>query len=660
LFYLNFIAQNYHVYLIKITKMKKFLLTIGALASISLSSIGQTRMTLHEEFTGENCPPCASTNPAFWALCDAGSNPSKLLHISYMVPIPSAGFYCNRTTAIFTNRDAYYSVPFAPYGRFDGHVPNATTTSPGHPGYFTQADIDSEAAVASPFTMTMTSAWDPTFSNITTTINVTCVTAYSGTLYLRTALIQTNDFAVSPGTNGETHFANVVQAMYPDAVGTSIAGTWTAGMTSSYTITGACPSWVDKSIAPYMVAWIQNDADKRIAQAARSASLPLVTNDAAITSVTGPTGMICVANGPYTLAHSVTLSNSGTATLTSATIFYSIDGGAFVANPWTGSIAPGASATVIMPPATVTVTGALAHTAYDSVGLPNGSVDRNLINNTGGKYIFIESTNALPLPYSTSFETADLGKFDDIDANSNGETWATFNNGTGPALGHTGSNAALFNCYNFAAGESEVMTIPEVATGAPALLTFYTAHCVYTVATPENDMLEVVYSTNCGSSWTSIWSKSGTALANQPAATARFIPTASQYTIQTTALNAVPAGAIIGLRGTSAFGNNIWVDDINIVSTAGVGVMGSTPELSLYPNPASDAATLSLNLNSKMEVQISIADQLGRVLTNVTNEKMDAGMHSVVINTASLANGVYNIMVHTENGTYTQRLSVAK
>src|SRR4051812_7788085 len=103
--------------------MKKVLLAAAAITTLSMSASAQTRMTLHEEFTGENCPPCASTNPGFWALCDGSGNPSKLIHISYMVPIPSSGFYCNRTRDIYNRVDRYYGINFAPDGRYDGHIP---------------------------------------------------------------------------------------------------------------------------------------------------------------------------------------------------------------------------------------------------------------------------------------------------------------------------------------------------------------------------------------------------------------------------------------------------------------------------------------------------------------------------------------------------------
>lgn len=644
--------------------MKNILLSAVAVAALSLNANAQ-RMTLHEEFTGENCPPCASTNPDFWALCNGATNPSKLIHISYMVPIPSAGFYCNRTSAIFTNRDAYYSVPFAPYGRYDGHVPNPTASSPGHPGYFTQADIDAEAARPDSFTITATSAWNATFTQIITTVNVTCVTAWtsggSSPVYLRTALIQTNDFATSPGTNGETHFENVVQAMYPDAVGTSMPGTWTAGMTQTFTITGTVPTWVDKSNSPYMVVWMQDDNNKSITQAAKGNFLPSIAVDAASTATTGPADFVC-ATGTYSAAHSVTLKNTGTTTLTAADIYYKADAGAYTSFAWTGSLAAGATASVAMPAVSVTVAGPRYHSIIDSVANPNGSTDVNLANNVTGTSFFIENTAGAPLPYSTSFEGAVTDtNFYATDGANNGFTWGVYYNNTTP-LGHTGAHAAGYELGFFPAGTINTIVLPEVNIPTPAqtAISYWVAYSQFTTA--NTDLLEVVYSTDCGASWISLSSATPTATLAASSSTLQVPNAASQYQKYQTSLGSVPAGNVmLGFRGTRNGGNSIWVDDINIHSTVGVAeINAATLGATVYPNPAKDEATLTFTLGGQSEVNIQLVDGLGRVVATIANEKMEIGMHAVSINTANLASGVYNAMIHTEAGTFTQRFSVAK
>lgn len=645
--------------------MKKLLLAAVALSTLSLNAGAATRMTLHEEFTGENCPPCASTNPDFWALCNGSSNPSKLIHISYMVPIPSAGWYCDRTTAIYTSRDSYYSVPFAPYGRYDGHVPDpgcSSGSSAGHPGCFTQADIDAEAAIASPFTIAITTSWDATFSNINTSITITCPGGWSGSgsspsVKLRTALIKTDDFASPPGSNGETHFENVVQAMYPDVNGTTLPTTWAVGESHTYPLTCAVPTWVDKTQSPYIVAWIQDDNDKSIQQAAKGTPLPSPAVDVAANSATGPTGLIC-ATGTYTVSHTTVIKNTGTSPLTSATVYYQIDGGSWSNVPWSGSLAAGATATVSIP-ATVTVGGMSDyHIILDSVAMPNGTADVNPANALTGVAFFIQNSTAVALPYSTGFESTDTSFYV---VGVSGRV-GTYTNSTTPP-GHTGTHTLAYELGFLSDNAVSLVVLPEnfdLTAPSSTAISYWVAYAQ--MATTNTDLLEVVYSTDCGGSWNPLSSMTPTATLTASTSTLQIPNAATQYKKYYTTFSGVPAGTTtVGFRCTRHGGNSMWVDDINIKSTVAVtNVNNITADLSVYPNPAKDEANVSFSLNGTSDVSVQIVDNLGRVVNNVTNEKMDAGVHTLTVNTTNLPTGIYNVIVNTNGGMFTEKLSVIK
>ena len=630
--------------------MKKTLLTFIIAAICIAGAKGQTRMTLHEEFTGENCGPCAGTNPGFWALCDAAINTSKLIHISYMVPIPSPGFYCDRTTAIYTSRDTYYGIAFAPDGRYDGAVPDPSSGTPGHPGYFVQADIDAEAARADSFSFSpFTCAWNATYDSIVTTITITAgSTGWTGTTpVLRLALVQTNDFASSPGTNGEIHFENVVQAMYPDVNGTTMPASWAPSSSHTYTITGAVPTYVDKSKSPYMVAWLQDEGNKNIAQSGQTVALTIPL-DIALNAVPATN---CVSGASGSVIPVVTLKNPATTTLTSATVYYKIDGGAMMSQPWTGSIATGATASFSLPATTLT-TG--SHTIYDSVAAPNGSTDINVVNNAANTIMLVQSTTPTALPMATDFEAALPPNWTLFDANGNGENWAV----TSVPNHATGSKAAKHDNYAYPSGEANYIILPTPTVANHTLLSFWVADAQYAA---ENDMLEVVSSTDCGANWTAIWTKSGATLATAPLTTSPFTPTATQWRQETQDISSLPAGAMLALRATSDYGNNLYVDDINVYSAAGVNQISSSLSATcIYPNPAKDAATLSFTLAGQADVQIKIVDGLGRTMSMVADEQMNSGAHAISINTATLATGVYNVMIHTNTGTTTERLSVVR
>jgi hypothetical protein len=82
-------------------------------------------------------------------------------------------------------------------------------------------------------------------------------------------------------------------------------------------------------------------------------------------------------------------------------------------------------------------------------------------------------------------------------------------------------------------------------------------------------------------------------------------------------------------------------------------------KVKLFPNPATDHATLALNMQNGASVNVVITDAVGRVISNVTRE-LSAGTHNLNINTSNYAAGVYNVTIKTEKGSLTERLTIAK
>lgn len=651
--------------------MKKFLFSLAALAMCASAINAQQRFVLFEEFTGENCGPCAATNPGLWTLMSA--NTSKAIMIKYMSPIPSAGQFYYQDKPVTDNRITYYSVPFAPYGRMDGMVKHQTMSSPGHPGYLVQADIDSNYAVASPFNITATAAWNSTYDSVVTTIQVHAVSAYaptSGTVSLRVALTETVDWATPPGNNGEKNFENVVRAMYPDANGTPISASWTSGTTTNYTIRGAVPSYVDKSGSPFMVVWVQNDLSPvpthmTVAQAAKSSALPGVPTDMSVTM--GSLNDICGPNGTTTSA-TLTLKNVGsTNTLTAATIYTKIDNGSWASQPWTGSLAVGATTTVTING--LALSGAGSHIIYDSIDVAG---DENLGNNsTSGSLWFQANGNALPI--SSGFEAPTyLPSTWHAIPNSNGDQWNDVWSGSSTTnIGYNGSvYAEYISNPGITAGESMLLAMPTPTMSGQTALDFYVAYAQQ--ATSNTDALDVVYSADCGATWTSIWNKSGANLATAPVSPITntstcagcFLPTTnSEWAFHSLDVSAVPANAIIAFKETAGGGNFLFLDNVNLRAGAPSGVetvTAATINATVYPNPAKDQATLTFSLAKESDVQIELIDALGRVVNTIANQKMSAGGQNIEIRTAEYAAGIYNVVMHIDGTVITQRLTVSK
>jgi hypothetical protein len=646
--------------------MKKILLTLAAIATCNYAANAQ-RLVLYEEFTGENCAPCAATNPGLLALMTGGSNPSKILMIKYMSPIPSAGPFYYQNKAQSDTRLSYYSVPFAPYGRTDGFVDDpSSASSPGHPANMTQAKIDAEAAVASPFTIAVTGTWDGTHDNINAHIVVTATSAYAATTpKLRVALIEDVYFPLAPGNNTEKLFENVVRAMYPDASGTTIPATWTVSTSNTYNITCAVPSYVDKHGKNLrVVAWIQDDGavSSTVPNIAQTGVSPVLdatlANDISSDSLTAQT-FTCTTENP-----TVTLTNVGSTAITAATIYYNLDHGTWNNQPWTGSLAPGASTTVNL----TGISGGSGgfHEIYDSVVMAG---DNNGGNASSYSSFFWEKPGYATSAISTDFEgTLPTGYFQQV--NSQGHYWALVNVtiSSAPGVSHSGQKAIYVSNPAMGNGEVNYLIIPSPTFSNPMSISWATAYAQQKAS--DNDQLELVYSTDCGSNWTSLWSKAGAALATAPvmaitdpnSCTGCFLPTKSQWRGDAVNIGSLPANAMLAFRNTSGGGNFVFVDDINVFSApASVNNTAlSAGDISIYPNPANDVATLGFTLTAATSVQVEISDALGRTVSTIPSQEYNAGSQKITINTATMAAGLYNVKIITGANTTTKQLSVVK
>lgn len=264
--------------------MKKLLLSFAILAAAAAVAQAQQRLVLYEEFTGENCGPCAAANPGLEDLMAAGTNPDKVVHLTYMEPIPTPGYFYYSQQSLYDYRMVtFYSYVwtkfgyfFTPSGIMDGLIPDSTTSSPASVPEFSQADIDAEAAIPSKFNIDAAVSYNNAHDSMTVNITITALQAVTANMRLFGAYIKTMDFKRPPGVNGETHFENVVRTFFPTNAGTLLPATWTAGEIKTYTLKGkisALDTFTNvTSSNENAVVWIQNSNDKVVQQVAKGHS----------------------------------------------------------------------------------------------------------------------------------------------------------------------------------------------------------------------------------------------------------------------------------------------------------------------------------------------------------------------------------------------------
>ena len=98
-------------------------------------------------------------------------------------------------------------------------------------------------------------------------------------------------------------------------------------------------------------------------------------------------------------------------------------------------------------------------------------------------------------------------------------------------------------------------------------------------------------------------------------------------------------------------GNNIYIDDINILSMSDINTQVlAGNQIQLYPNPLNENTQIYLELNNSYKVSLQIIDINGNLVHNILNDYMNNGNYSIPLNNLNnLSNGIYYIRVRLDN-----------
>lgn len=79
---------------------------------------------------------------------------------------------------------------------------------------------------------------------------------------------------------------------------------------------------------------------------------------------------------------------------------------------------------------------------------------------------------------------------------------------------------------------------------------------------------------------------------------------------------------------------------------------------SIYPNPSKNNAHISLNLNSEVNVKITVINMLGQTMFTKDYGKRNAGQSNFDINTHNFNDGIYFVSIQAGNSRHTQKLII--
>jgi hypothetical protein len=82
--------------------------------------------------------------------------------------------------------------------------------------------------------------------------------------------------------------------------------------------------------------------------------------------------------------------------------------------------------------------------------------------------------------------------------------------------------------------------------------------------------------------------------------------------------------------------------------------------LTLYPNPATDNATVEIGLNEETMVTVLVFDLTGKLVNNSETQTLAQGNHLLDIDVTTLNAGMYFVKIHTNQGDKVMRMNVIK
>lgn len=268
--------------------------------------------------------------------------------------------------------------------------------------------------------------------------------------------------------------------------------------------------------------------------------------------------------------------------------------------------------------------------------------------------------------YQESFESPGLPPNWTVINQTGGTTWQQY---VGAAA--TGTNSYYMNNSLNPTNAIDILETPsyDFASNPGTVFTFKYAYAQKT--STWADIFKVQASSNCGGSWTDLYSPSSSVMASGSGGvqSAAFYPTPSQfktYTVTSNPLfNPFKSQSNVRLRfyfketATTGNGNNIFLDDINFNAPTGVNELTQSIGLSLFPNPTEGSASLEFILSDKAQIRYGVMDVTGREVEETRSYDLAPGHHSFNVNASQqLKAGIYFVTLEMNGQRMSRKLVI--
>jgi hypothetical protein len=291
--------------------------------------------------------------------------------------------------------------------------------------------------------------------------------------------------------------------------------------------------------------------------------------------------------------------NNGSTPVTQAVFSYNVNGGTPMTYTWTGSVNPmDASKTITLSP--IAFTPIASNSLNITVLSVNGSPDQNPTNNTWTKivpYAVTANTLAMQMDFTQDQWGSEVG-------------WKVIDEVTSVPV--TGANITAGTYADLGASGTQLHT--------------------HTFTVSANTCYKLVVTDAYGDGVNAGYGVGG-------------------YSLKSGVTPILTSNGQYGTGETKMFKSA----NVTGISAPQLYIDG----VSVFPNPASNSANVSIDMSQNENVNMVITNALGQVVYNEAMS-LDAGSNQIKLNTENWAGGLYSINLTTAKGTVNHKLTISK
>lgn len=675
--------------------MKKVLLSlfslgimVPALAQLPVSTSPENKNVVLEEFTGINCVYCPDGHKRANQL--AANNQGDVVLINVHAggyAAPGAGQPDFRTTdgqAI----DAQANVSGYPAGTINRRVFSNFSQNPG--GWaMGRADWASAASTVLGESSYVNVALEGDIDLATRTLTVNVEAYFTGStapssVRLNVALLEDSIFGPQTGASNfypamvlpdgryvHMHMLrDLITPTWGDTISTTTMGTL---FTKTYTYT--IPQDVNGipiSLGNLDIAAFIAEGRGPVITGAKGPITYTAPAGASITDLSlDATSALPSSYCDNQITPEVKIDNVGGSAASNFEVSYTLNGGTPVTQTVSSSVAAGGSTTVTFP--AVTLSNGINNLSYDvSTANNNMLFDLSSGNNIDGQ------ADIITMPSSTFgtyfYEDMEAYAFNDVMLNHaivDNQTSSYVTpisssavNGLNRPLGAFENSAVslFFYFFNIQAGEKGSLVFEKLDLSSTSYNEIVFAHAYRQYDANSDDELNVKVSTDCGQSWTTVWSKSGADLATGAVESGNFFPAAADWqwdTIRIPQYDGTPE-LMVKFEGVSDYGNNLFIDDIQFKNNTYVGEQEYQAPLNVtvYPNPVQGKAQIEFPLSEDADVRLELTDVAGKIVLQQRFADQTQGRFRRSLDLSHLPAGVYHLNLRAGDAQHNQKLIV--